>query len=46
MKFQSDLIRSPTRVQPINPKNKKISMLKVHKNDNFFAFNFEICTFS
>jgi hypothetical protein len=27
MKFQPDLIRSPTRVQPINPENKKIAML-------------------
>jgi hypothetical protein len=25
---------------------KKVSKLKVHKNENFFGFDFEICTFS
>jgi hypothetical protein len=44
--FSGGKKRSGVRLRPRGEKRVYHYLLKVHKNENFFCFDFEICTFS
>jgi hypothetical protein len=47
--FLTDRIRNTLKVRKGSGTKMKVfffNCLKVHKNENFFGFDFEICTFS
>ncbi len=46
MEALSGVMEAPSRAMEMCQSEKRFIRLKVHKNENFFGFDFEICTFS